>query len=227
MSASYYPVYKLRFFLAMADPDMPEPRYHTTIFVETDQADQSGFLHHVTGDITSTHGMRYERKPRSRPEESRTFYNKELLGYTPANDYPTSFDNILSNVPAPPRQKAFNIATMRTEPFKTPNPLTFYKQGEARQPLVKCTEWTNDRAIPALQSTGLIVTQIPASTRTDYSVQTTTTGASSSGQVSESTQAASSQAAGNNGWVWDESVRRYRYWNSVTQQWIWAPTAGQ
>ncbi|OCK73646.1 hypothetical protein K432DRAFT_312337, partial [Lepidopterella palustris CBS 459.81] len=83
----YYPVYRLMFSLAMADPDMPQPRYHTTIFVETRQADQGGILHHVTGDITSSQGIRHEQKPRSRPEESRTFYNKEFLGYKLANSY--------------------------------------------------------------------------------------------------------------------------------------------
>jgi hypothetical protein len=212
MSASYYPVYKLRFSLAMADPDMPQPRYHTTLFVETNQADESGFLHHVTGDITSSQGMRYERKPRSRPEDSATFYNKEFLGYTLANGYPTSFDNVLRNIPAPPQQKAFNPATMRTEPFKTLHPLTFYEQGEARRPLMKCTEWTNGRAIPALQAAGLIVTELAASTSAGYGTQTTVAEASSS-----------SQAAGNNGWVWDENARRHRYWNSATQTWIWAP----
>lgn len=104
MSTYYYSVYKSRFSLDMADPDMPQPRYHTIFVVETREADQSGILHHVTGDITSSHGMRYERKPRSRPKESRTFYNKELLGYTLANSYPASFDNVLQNVPTPPQQ---------------------------------------------------------------------------------------------------------------------------
>ena len=180
MSAYYYPVYKLRFSLAMPDHDMPQPRYHTTIFVVTNQEDESGIVHHVTGDITSSHGMQYEWKPRPRPEESTTYHDKELLGYTLANGYPTSFDNVLKNVPAPSQQKAFNMNTMRTEPFKTLSPLTFYEQGEVRRPLIKCTEWANDRAVPALQAAGLIVTQLSASTSTGYGTQTTTAEASSS-----------------------------------------------
>ncbi|KAF2431697.1 hypothetical protein EJ08DRAFT_586945 [Tothia fuscella] len=153
MPATFRPVYRLRFSLAMPDPDMPQPRYHTTIYAETNQGDQIGFVHHVTGDITSTRGMQYER----RPENSMDFYDKELLGHTPAAGYPTSFDYLLSKLPTPPQQKEFNIATMRTEPFKTLDPLTFYETREARRPLIKCTEWVSDCAIPALQAAGLLV----------------------------------------------------------------------
>lgn len=58
--AQQYRVYTVRFSLSMPDPDMPTPRYHTAIFVETGE-DGSGYLHHVTGDITSMGGMRYEK----------------------------------------------------------------------------------------------------------------------------------------------------------------------
>ena len=34
--------------------------------------------------------------------------------------------------------------------------LTFYNPGEARQPLIKWTEWTEQRAISALEQAGLI-----------------------------------------------------------------------
>jgi hypothetical protein len=111
---------------------------------------------------------------------------------------------------------------MRTEPFKALNPLTFYEQGEARRPLIKCTEWTNDRAIPALRANSLVITQLPVSSYAGYGTQTSTSG-SSSAQVSGSTQASSSPAAGNVNWVWDAQAGRYRYWNTATQQWVWAP----
>ena len=83
-----YAVWKLRFNLAVQDPHTSGTRYHTTIFVETNSADGSGVLHHVTGDITSAGGMRYEKKTSKKPEDSRTFNSKELLGYTDAKTYP-------------------------------------------------------------------------------------------------------------------------------------------
>lgn len=156
IEAQWYAVYKLKFSLAIQDPDTTGIRYHTTLFVETSSTDGSGFIHHVTGDITSEQGMYYEKKSKGPPEQSQTFHEKQFMGYTTSTTYPQGWDNVLSRVPAPPKQKAFNIATMKTEPFKTLNPLTFYEPGESRAPLIKCTEWTEQRAIPALQSLGLI-----------------------------------------------------------------------
>lgn len=71
----------------------------------------------------------------------------------------TLWEQVLLATPTPPKQKAFNIATMTTEPFKTLNPLTFYNPGEPRRPLMKCTEWTEQYAIPALLKAGLIQQQ--------------------------------------------------------------------
>src|SRR2546423_2374237 len=51
--------FKARYSIAIPDPEMPGPRYHTVIFVATN-SDGSGFIHHVTGDLVT--GMRYERK---------------------------------------------------------------------------------------------------------------------------------------------------------------------
>lgn len=49
--------------------------------------------------------MTYERKAESNPEAFESYYGKELLGYTPTSNYPTSFDRVLRNVPTPPQQK--------------------------------------------------------------------------------------------------------------------------
>ncbi|KAI1920111.1 hypothetical protein LOY94_003386 [Ophidiomyces ophidiicola] len=111
---------------------MPSPRYHTTVVVLTD-GDNGGYVHHVTGDLVSANGMKIT-------------WNK----------HPQAWEDCLRKVPAPPRQKAFNPITLKTEPFKTANPLTFYEPGEPRRPLIKCTEWTLERAIPALRAAGLI-----------------------------------------------------------------------
>ncbi|KFY87092.1 hypothetical protein V498_07289 [Pseudogymnoascus sp. VKM F-4517 (FW-2822)] len=79
-------VYRVQFTMAMPDPDMPSvmpdpdmprPRYHNVIFVET-EADGSGAVHHVTGDITS--GMTYATRREGRPEDSEIFVQKEFIG---------------------------------------------------------------------------------------------------------------------------------------------------
>nr|POF04252.1 hypothetical protein CFP56_22007 [Quercus suber] len=151
-----YAVYKLRSHLTMQDLDMPSPRFHTAIFVETNaRGAGTGTKHHVTGDITT--GMRYESKPYPSADDAGTLHSKDLLGHADSLLYPQAFDDVLRTLSAPPKQKAFNIATMRTEPVKSWEPLTFYQAGEPRRPLVKCTEWTEQEAIPALQREGLIV----------------------------------------------------------------------
>jgi hypothetical protein len=41
----------------MQDPDFNYTRYHTVVFVQTD-ADDGGYIHHVTGDLVT--GMQYQ-----------------------------------------------------------------------------------------------------------------------------------------------------------------------
>lgn len=147
-------VYKVRYGpVDPPDPDVPGVRYHNVIFVETDE-DGSGIIHHVTGDLVD--GMHYERKPSPRPEDddTRRFYDKEFLGTVLASSHPAAFDEVLRAQPPPPRQKRFNAKTLRTELFKPDG--GFYEPGEPRRPLVKCTEWTQQQAIPALLQSGTI-----------------------------------------------------------------------
>jgi hypothetical protein len=145
-------VFKARYSLAIPDPDMPSPRYHTVIFVATN-SDGSGFIHHVTGDLVT--GMRYERKIGKMPEESGTFHNKELLGKIQAADYPTRVDQVCIAQPPPPPQKRFNPKTSKTEQFKPDG--TFYAPNEPREKMKKCTEWTEEQAIPALYASGVLL----------------------------------------------------------------------
>jgi hypothetical protein len=147
----HYDVYKVRYGPVLADPDVPGTRYHTVIFVQT-ETDGRGYIHHVTGDLVT--GMRYERKPGSRPENSHTFHDKTLLGRVAKSKYPAELDRVCQAQPAPPRQKAFNTKTMKTEPVKPDG--TFYGPGDPRPKLVKCTEWTENQVIPALQRGGLL-----------------------------------------------------------------------
>jgi hypothetical protein len=100
--------------------------------------------------------MTYQKKSFGKPEHSKSFNSKEFLGYTDAASHPKQWDNLLRTAPPPPKQKAFNVKTMKKEQVRTGNPPTFCKPGEARLPLIKCTEWTEQRAIPALEQARLI-----------------------------------------------------------------------
>ncbi|OAA65295.1 hypothetical protein SPI_02082 [Niveomyces insectorum RCEF 264] len=168
-----YRVWKLRFHLAMQDPDTTGIRYHTSIFVETGGADDHadgagtgagrGVVFHVVGDVTA--GMTYETKHTDPPEETENFYAKTLLGHAAAGTFPTQWNLLLRGIPPPGKQKAFNPATMRTEPVKSwgrdgdwgHSEPAFYAPSEQRPPLFKCTEWTEQRALPALVAAGLLV----------------------------------------------------------------------
>ncbi|KAF7960570.1 hypothetical protein EAE96_000249 [Botrytis aclada] len=151
-----YNVYQMQYTLSLQDPDMPGIRYHNVIYVELVPG-YSGIIHHVTGDITS--GMRYDSKPRIRPETSDAFESKKLIGTIKASDYPKKVDEVLKACPAPGKQKAFNMKTLKTEQVKEFSPdgkHVFYSAKEARPPMVKCTEWTVNQAIPALYKTGIM-----------------------------------------------------------------------
>ncbi|KAG9252553.1 uncharacterized protein F5Z01DRAFT_690842 [Emericellopsis atlantica] len=151
-----YPVYKIKLRLSICDPDIPSPAIHTIIFVETGtHGHGSGFQHYVTGDCVR--GMHYETKRCPGPSKLENLCSKELIGHVEASSYPKEIDNVLRALPAPPRQKAFNLSTMKTEPVKCWDPLTFYGPGDVREPLKKCTEWTEEDAIPALIRAGAIV----------------------------------------------------------------------
>ncbi|KAL4947039.1 hypothetical protein BDW69DRAFT_204821 [Aspergillus filifer] len=171
-----YKVYLLLYTLAIQDPDLPQPRYHTTIFVETCPPSPSpstpnpdsdfnsttpslgtGTIHQVTGDITSTTGMHYLPQPKSSMDAEQQPHSIEFIGLTPKSTYPEQWNKLLRSIKPPGQQKAFNVRTMRTEPFKTLDPLTFYEEGEERTPLVKCTEWTLNEAVPALREGGLLL----------------------------------------------------------------------
>ncbi|KAK5997742.1 hypothetical protein PT974_00099 [Cladobotryum mycophilum] len=129
----HFKVWIIKYHLAMQDLELPGLRYHIAIFVEADSELGSGFLHQVLGDITTI-----------------------FMGYTGAALYPSKWEEILRAIPPPPQQKTFNTRIYRTEFFKTQDPLTFYEPGEPRGQIMKCTEWTDQKAIPALREAGLI-----------------------------------------------------------------------
>ncbi|KAI9758954.1 MAG: hypothetical protein M4579_002694 [Chaenotheca gracillima] len=155
MSASKYNVYKVQYRLGTQDPFMQGTRYHTVVFVETD-ADGGGYVHHVIGDVVSAHGMTYERRPEPVPEQSDTFHGKVYLGSISASKYPDVMEQVLRAIPTPPRQRVFNPSTMAYEQCRPDGSL--YGPHEVRPKYSKCTEWTEQRAIPVLYQHGLIQT---------------------------------------------------------------------
>lgn len=65
-----YPAFITRFNLTIHDPDLPTPRYHTTLFVQI-HPNNHGHTHQVTGDTTSSVGMRYQTPiSEENPEQS-------------------------------------------------------------------------------------------------------------------------------------------------------------
>jgi hypothetical protein len=151
-----FEVYKVQYKLGMQDPDFNYTRYHTVIFVKTD-VDGGGHIHHVTGDLVI--GMQYQKKAGRRPEQSLTFHAKEYLGKVRAADYPDEVDRLLRSLPPPPRQKRFNPQTMAYERCKPDG--SSYDTGQSLPPLMKCTEWTENNAIPKLIEQGLLQTGLP------------------------------------------------------------------
>lgn len=217
-------VYKVRYGPVTADPDVRGVRYHNIIFVET-AADGSGTIHHVTGDLVI--GFHYENKKSPRPEISKTFFAKDFIGTVLASTYPSAVENICKKQPAPPRQKAFNKSTMKTEPFKPDG--SFYEPGEARRPLIKCTEWTEQQAIPALLRANVVQRTEAISFRDQSTASSgpSSTGSSSRGSATQSSsrsQPSSGQGHGNDSgsanWVWDDQQKRYRRFENG--KWIWS-----
>ncbi|TLD11537.1 hypothetical protein PspLS_11480 [Pyricularia sp. CBS 133598] len=160
-SPKYYAIFLAKFSISLNDPDIPGTRYHHVIFVETDPIQGSGIKFHVIGDITRHQGMTYESRGYHNPSNSTTCVAKEPLGYTAADGFQRRWDRLLSALPTPPKQKAYNIATHKTELVKCWDPLQFYEPGEERHVPWKCTEWTNEYAIPALWEAKEIVEEIP------------------------------------------------------------------
>lgn len=150
-----YQVYRVRYTVALVDPDVPQPRYHNSVFVLTNPQSGSGYIHHVIGDITLANGMSYQMKPGRDPRESRSFQDMTSIGCVARANYPDSFNRLLAGLPTPPKQKSFNAKTMKTEPIKSDG--SFYAPKEPRRPLFKCTEWTEQNAIPALHRSGMLL----------------------------------------------------------------------
>ena len=167
-------------------------RYHNVIFVETD-SDSSGQILQVVGSIGDADGMEFNEKRGRKPEDSETYVRKHFLGRLQTSDY-ENVVRLLQTVTPPPRQRNFNTKSKATEQCKPDG--TFYGAHEPRPPYMKCTEWTLQRAIPALWQSGLL---------------------HSAGQPIAQPDAPQTQQSSD--WVWDEAKNQHRRWNGTT--WVY------
>ncbi|RMJ26886.1 hypothetical protein PHISP_02255 [Aspergillus sp. HF37] len=151
----YYEVYKVKYKLALQDPEETETRHHTVLFIATD-ANGDGCIHEVVGDIVT--GMAYQTRRDSQPESSPSFHDKEFLGLVAKTRYPGEVNRVCMALPPPHAQKRFNPTAARYEAFKPgyDGGVSFYARGEGRPKYFKCTEWVENRAIPALFEAGVL-----------------------------------------------------------------------
>ncbi|KAF7899456.1 hypothetical protein EAF00_003792 [Botryotinia globosa] len=126
MALPTYKVYKIQWHLAMKDPLMPQAIRYHTNIFIETSQDGSGTIYEVNGDIFSASGMSYLKFPSPPPDSFESFYQKTLLGELAVSDLDEHEDG------------------------------TPYKDDEEVPKFWKCTEWTNEKAIPALWAKGLI-----------------------------------------------------------------------
>lgn len=168
MSSTTPKVYKVRYTLSATDEDIPNAQYFTVIFVETDLSTGAGVIHHVVGNLRE--GMSYQSKVVSKPERSRSFHSRELIGVAVHPSDPYAFNRVCEAVRPPPIQRFYNSRTGKMEPMHPTG--RFYAAGEARAPLVKWTEWVN-QAISALRRAGFLRDISPSLPQSSWSSQQT------------------------------------------------------
>lgn len=141
----------------------PTKRYHDGIFIETDPTTGQGTLFNVTGDIIAASGMRYEVKESWMPGQDSPVHRITQLGWVRRADFDSgAVGEVLRCLPSPTRQQGINFwevdaGTGRHELVWTKESGELYGPGEQRRPAFKCNEWTAEYAIPALRSSGILV----------------------------------------------------------------------
>ncbi|GBF59831.1 hypothetical protein TMEN_2226 [Trichophyton mentagrophytes] len=159
----WYRVYKPGLDTAAFDPLDPEKRYHEGILVETKPGYGKGTLFHVTGDIITASGMRYEEREFDREMESEYLHNFPQIGLVSRADFHSGkIGAILKELPRPTKQQGINFwevdpTTGRHEIIWTRQDGERYGPDEQRRPIFKCNEWTRQYAIPALREAGVLL----------------------------------------------------------------------
>ncbi|KAI1937896.1 hypothetical protein LOZ52_006656 [Ophidiomyces ophidiicola] len=158
----YYKVFTVELDTAAFDALDPVKRYHEGIFVQLYPDENMGPLFHVTGDIISALGMRYERRDNFFPDKTTHLHRYLQIGWARKADFDLgSFDNILQALPRPTRQQGINFwekdpVTNRHEIIWVRQDGERYEPGEVRRPIFKCNEWVHQHAIPALRNAGVL-----------------------------------------------------------------------
>jgi hypothetical protein len=159
----WYRVFQPELDTVAFDPLDPAKRYHTGIFVETEQELDKGTLFHVTGDVIAGSGMIYEERDNYAPTKEEHFVRSPQIGWILKTDYHSGrFSNILRALPRPTKQQGLNFWKpdpnhRRTEIIWTKENGEPYGPGEERRPVMKCNEWTEQLAIPKLRAEGVFV----------------------------------------------------------------------
>lgn len=158
----YYRVLRPELDTVAHDPLDPDKRYHEGVFVETDQANKAGTLFHVTGDVIAAGGMRYEERDDFVLGPATYLHRYTQLGCVLKADYHSGkISTILRTLPVPTKQQGINFwekdpVTGRHEIIWTKENGERYGPGEQRRPILKCNEWMDLYAIPALCDAGLL-----------------------------------------------------------------------
>lgn len=159
----YYRALKPELDTVAHDPLDPPKRYHDGIFIETDPATGLGTLFNVTGDIIAASGMRYEVKESWTPGQDGPVHRITQLGWVRRADFDSgAVGEVLRGLPKPTRQQGINFwevdaGTGRHELVWTKESGELYGPGEKKRAVFKCNEWTAEYAIPALRSSGILV----------------------------------------------------------------------
>jgi hypothetical protein len=132
-----------------------DKRYHNILFFET-QADGSGRAIQVNGTIADASGMLFYESSSLAPEASEAFHQKYYLGQIWAKDY-QAVVKVLEGLEKPPRQRIFDTKWVGYVKCKSDG--TRYSEGDKEMEYWKCTEWTLERAIPALDMSGFLKTE--------------------------------------------------------------------
>ena len=78
---------------------------HQAFFLETNTTDGSGEIHHATGSVAA--GFKYEGMAKQKPDTSRTFSGKKLLGKLDTTKQ-QQFIDICKRIPAPGAKEVAN-----------------------------------------------------------------------------------------------------------------------
>lgn len=192
----------------------PSSRTHTTIFIETHESSPgSGRILQVTGSISEGAGMTFSETLTPNPSDSETYLSKQYLGQILADQY-SNVVQLIESIPPPALQHTFSKKLMSyipCKPDKTP-----YLPNEPVPADMKCSEWTLQRAVPALRSSGLLYPDgvprdVPAILVTsptwppevppakDYEIQ-----------VWKATA-----------WKWDQERQKYWFFDHATRRKVW------